>query len=202
MSGLRALSTTSNPDQVSIQITDAGRGFPDSFLSKVNTQQNRDTYVNTSRGSSKEKHENRPPLFGGQGRGLRILIADEDGDVLERSGQRIHRFTKPEISSVEFDNIIDTNGHVQGAQITVTTSIEPREDLSLKTAKIKEQLQDDMRAHATPSPAWSEATTHESVSSRGSPPTLDLAFLDDDDQQETHYLVKDSGTSKSPKSTR
>lgn len=174
------VDNTSNPDQVLIQITDAGRGFPDSFLSKVSTQQNRDTYVNTSRGSQKQKQMDRPPLFGGQGRGLRILIAAEDGDVLERSGQRIHRFTKPEVSSVEFDNIIDTSGHVQGAQITVTTSIEPQ-----KTANIKEQLHSVMRVGATPSPSGSEATTNESPSSsRGSPPMLDLGFLDDEEEEE------------------
>jgi hypothetical protein len=179
------VDNTSNPDQVLIQITDAGRGFPDSFLSKVNTQQNRDTYVNTSRGSQKQKQMDRPPLFGGQGRGLRILIAAEDGDVLERSGKRIHRFTKPEVSSIEFDNIIDTSGHVQGAQITVTTSIEPQEELVWKASKIKEQLHADMRVNATPSPSGSEATTNESPSSsRSSPPMLDLGLLDDEGEDE------------------
>ncbi|MDF1683354.1 MAG: hypothetical protein P1U36_01730 [Legionellaceae bacterium] len=178
------IDNTSNPEQVSIQITDSGRGFPDAFLHKVSTPSNRDTYVNTSRGSPKEKCKNRPPLFGGQGRGLRILIADEEGDMLGHLGQRIHRFTKPEISSVEFNNLMDINGHVQGAQITVTTSIEPREDLSLRIHKIKEQLQDNRRSNATPSPTDSVATTHESTSSRDSPPMLDLGFLDDEDQDE------------------
>lgn len=118
---------TSHPDCVSIQIIDSGRGFPESFLSQVRTQQARATYANTSRISNKLKRDNRPYLLGGKGRGLRILIADEDGDTLGHSGQRTHRFIKPEISLVEFANALDDQGNNQGAQITVTTSIAPRQ---------------------------------------------------------------------------
>ncbi|MDF1828138.1 MAG: hypothetical protein P1U39_07645 [Legionellaceae bacterium] len=194
---------TSNPKQISIQITDSGRGFPSSFLDNVSTQKNRDTYVNTSRGSDKEKKRDRPPLFGGQGRGLRILIAEEEGDVLERSGKRTRRFTKPEISSVEFNNVTDQYGRVQGAQITVTTSLEPREMLSWKANKIKQQLQQEMRENATPSPTDSIATTHESIgSSRGPTPMLDLEFLDDYDQMQGDDFEEDDfeeDNNKSPK---
>jgi len=117
---------TSIPDQVSIQITDTGRGFSPRFLDNVSTQAKRHAYINTSRGSNKINHRDRAPLFGGQGRGLRILLADEVGDVLERTGRRIHRFIKPAVSSVEFNNLTDEYGQILGARITVTTSLEPR----------------------------------------------------------------------------
>jgi hypothetical protein len=163
---------TFHPTLISIRMTDSGHGFPEEFLDKVSTKKSRDTYVNTSRGSHKEQDDDRPPLFGGQGRGLRILIADEDGDVLERSGTRIHRFTKPEVSSVKFAN-------AQGAQITVTTSMEPRTEFAEKANKIKA----DLRAYTTASPD-SVATTHESISSRDETPTLSFDFLDSEDEDD------------------
>jgi len=144
----------SHPDLISIQITDSGHGFPETFLEKVNTPEARDTYVNTSRGSNREKHSDRPPLFGGQGRGLRILIADEDGDVLEHS-ERIHRFTKPDVSTVELSNAEDGDGHIKGAQITLTTSIQPREELGQKFSSMKEKL----HAKIAESRIESQATT-------------------------------------------
>ncbi|MDF1683353.1 MAG: hypothetical protein P1U36_01725 [Legionellaceae bacterium] len=143
------IDNTSYSNQISIQITDSGRGFPDSFLDKINTPSRRATYVNASRGSNKTTHHDRPPLFGGQGRGLRILIADENGDALERSGQRVHRFIKPEISSVEFINALDAFGHCRGARITVTTSIEPREEY------IAEAIPQEKNHITEPSPKFS-----------------------------------------------
>lgn len=120
------IDSTSIPDQVSIQITDTGRGFSPRFLDNVSTPAKRHAYINTSGGSDKVKRGNRAPLFGGQGRGLRILMTDEAGDVLVRTGHCIHRFIKPAVSSVKFDNLTDENSQVLGARITVTTSLEPR----------------------------------------------------------------------------
>ena len=183
------IDNATKPGQLSIQITDSGHGFPQAFLDKINTEKVRDTYVSTTRGSDKEKHSDRPPLFGGQGRGLRILIADAAGDILKRSGERTKRYTKPEVSSVEFNNAVDIHGHIQGAKITVTTSIEPRVELAEKVQKIKEQQRAERRAHETSSPADSVATTHESVSSRSQTPELYLDFTDDDDFET--YLEND-----------
>ncbi|MDF1828137.1 MAG: hypothetical protein P1U39_07640 [Legionellaceae bacterium] len=139
------IDNTSIPDQVSIQITDTGRGFSPHFLDNISTQAMRDAYVNTSGGSDKVNHRDRAPLFGGQGRGLRILIADEAGDVLERTGERIHRFTKPKVSSVELDNATDDDGQVLGARITVTTSLEPR-----TRVEHKQDQQDNVHRCTTP----------------------------------------------------
>jgi hypothetical protein len=195
------IDNTSKPNQVSMQLTDSGRGFTDpEFLAKLNTENGRDAYVNASRGSIKKKHDDRPPLFGGQGRGLRILIADEDGDILERSG-RVHRFEKPKISRVGIDNAVDNHGHIQGAQITITTSIKPRRALSDIANEIKDRVQAYKREQAAPSPAGSEATTVESTSSgKISPETvptadsspltlgsLDMDFLDEQDDDSSRY---------------
>ena len=51
---------------------------------------------------------------------------------------------------------------------------------------MKAQLRDEMRSNATPSPTDSNATTHESNSSREQTPTLglDLDFMDDDEPYE------------------
>jgi hypothetical protein len=205
------IDNTSNPNQVSMQLTDSGRGFTDpEFLAKLNTEKGRDAYVNTSRGSMKIKHSARPPLFGGQGRGLRILIADEDGDILERSG-RVHRYEKPKISRVDIDNAVDNHGHIQGAQITVTTSIKPRRALSDIADEMKEQVQAYKRAQATPSPANSEATTVESttsgkttpepVSTAGSSPltlgSLDMGFLEEEDNS-ARYQGNSPDSKKQP----
>ncbi len=136
------IDDTSYSDVISIQIKDSGPGFENKFLQKLQTKKGLDEYVNASNGSNKKKYPNRAPLFGGQGRGLRILIADANGDVLERGGIRIRRFIKPEISRVDFNNSIDKDGNVLGAKITIITSIKPREIFSKKINTCKERLQE------------------------------------------------------------
>ncbi len=175
------IDATTHADKVVIQVTDSGRGFRDKeFLEKLNTEKGQKDYVDKSHGSVRRRLLDRPPLFGGQGRGLRILIADKDGDALEESG-RVHRFTKPQVSRIAFGNVLDESGGIKGAQITLTTSIEPRENLSVKAYSFKDEVQ-EMKRSLSESPV-SDATT---VEGNDSPLDLDMGFMDDwiEDNQE------------------
>lgn len=187
---------TRKPNLISIQITDSGHGFPQSFLEKVGSPEARATYVNASRGSNRAQHNDRPPLFGGQGRGLRILIADENGDVLEHA-KRIHRFTKPDVSIVKFSNAVDNNANIRGAQITVETSITPREELVHIFSKMKEGFHDEV----IKDPTDSQATTQNSspLTVGASPLTIDLNFMDENEKNEGEENDWDDDDFSSPK---
>ncbi|MDF1677596.1 MAG: hypothetical protein P1U32_02745 [Legionellaceae bacterium] len=183
------IDATTHPDKVVIQVTDSGRGFRNqAFLEKLSTEQGQKDYVDKSHGSVRNRSHDRPPLFGGQGRGLRILIADTDGDALEEGG-RVHRFTKPEVSRVVFGNALNERGGIRGAQITLITSIEPRENLSVKAYNFKDEAQEIKRS-LSESPV-SEATT---VESSEVSLDLDISFMDDGEEDNQERFQGDSPT--------
>lgn len=124
----------SQKDCIKLTISDNGRGFPSSFLLKIASIADKEKYIE-GKGSVKNnaiysedelEEESLPHLFGGAGRGLRILMARVlEGDSLIPGGCE-PKFIKPEISKLDFRNGL--NG--QGAIIEITTSLKP---LQLKT---------------------------------------------------------------------
>ncbi len=111
----------SSPDQIKMTLTDNGRGFPDLFLKKLSTAQGREAYI-TSGGSVKQDVQNLPSLFGGQGMGLRMLMAEilTPGDV-PRLGYLKQRHEKPALSDMSLQNRKDGSG----AEIQMITSRSP-----------------------------------------------------------------------------
>ncbi len=185
------IDTASNPREVVMQVTDSGRGFRNkAFLEEINTEQGQKDYVDKSHGSERAIPSDRPPLFGGQGRGLRILIADKDGDALEESG-RVKRYEKPEVSHIAFGNARDERGHIKGAQITLTTSIEPRELLVNKALDYKESMQ-NIRQDVSASPTTSSEATTEKGTETPSMFDLDMGFMDDWEEENAERFQGDS----------
>jgi hypothetical protein len=108
-------------DMIRMTFSDNGGGFTAQFIEQMNDDKQRKAYIDNA-GSSKFKHDLRAELFGGAGRGLRILCAYIDyGDKLERLGSRKEAYIKPDISRISFSNHRDGVGN-QGATIVVETS--------------------------------------------------------------------------------
>lgn len=108
-------------DMIRMTFSDNGGGFSAQFIEKMNDDAQRKIYIDDA-GSSKFKDGPRAQLFGGAGRGLRILCSYIDyGDKLEHSGYRKAAYIKPDISRISFSNHRDGMGN-QGATIVVETS--------------------------------------------------------------------------------
>ena len=114
----------SNPLQVKLRFTDNGPGFTNEFLETMNTRIGQETFV-VGRGSMKETDSKRPPLFGGNGRGLRCLLARLlYGDDLIEAGVRSKKYEPNEQAVIVFSRREDGNS---GAVIEISTSREPFE---------------------------------------------------------------------------
>ena len=110
----------SSPDQITLTISDTGRGFLPTFLAKNATTEGKEAYIKET-GSHKAPSADKklPKLFGGAGLGLRILMAAVmHGAELPGPGQLKPKYEKPAISKVELSND-------NGARIQVTTSMTP-----------------------------------------------------------------------------
>ncbi len=114
-----------DPDAITLTFEDTGRGFPNDFLRKTATPSEMEMYIDEAGSKKKaEKQSDSPTLFGGAGRGLRMLMANVVyGDDLVKAGVREPRYIKPEVSAITFDNIPDGTGAV----MTITTSKSPLE---------------------------------------------------------------------------
>ena len=112
----------SNPLQIKLRFTDNGPGFTDEFLETINTRLGQETFV-VGRGSKKETDRKRPPLFGGNGRGLRCLLARLlYGDDLIEAGVRSKKYEPNEQAVIVFSRREDGRS---GAVIDIRTSREP-----------------------------------------------------------------------------
>ncbi|MDF1758717.1 MAG: hypothetical protein P1U74_10550 [Legionellaceae bacterium] len=122
--------------EIIVTCTDNAGGFDEEFLTKnLSSFESKEAYVNRCHktklsdnidGSSSgtKTSEEMPTLFGGQNRGLRLLIALVDnGDVLEPNGKRIPTYAPLESSKVQFEN----NPQNDGAVVRIITSKEPLE---------------------------------------------------------------------------
>ena len=122
-------------NRIGMILTDNGRGFSPSFLSKVKTVESIKHYIN-HKGSGKQTFSENPDasesddeveidvfpaLFGGAGRGLRILMARVlYGDSLV-NGKREPKFIKPDLSTIDLRN----DAISSGATIEIITSLTP-----------------------------------------------------------------------------
>jgi hypothetical protein len=112
--------------QVTLTLTDNGRGFPLAFLEKTATLQDKDKYIRENKGSSKLDTRNLPPLFGGAGLGLRILMAKTlYGAVLTGPGVLIPKYEKPTVSEIYLENKASSLFNEHGAVIIIRTSLAP-----------------------------------------------------------------------------
>ena len=113
----------SDPEQISATLTDSGPGFGPAVLNALNTPAAQDSYIDsTYRNAAKALRTDRPELFGGKGRGFRILLADFlYGDMLESYSKRIHHKDRPP------SNILFYNDNPDGgAAIRLTTTSQPQ----------------------------------------------------------------------------
>lgn len=147
------IDNSTHPDAISVRVTDTGRGFPQSFLNRVNSDEGRANYLTEKSDSHASKRQKQTLLFGGEGRGLRMFIADLAGNQLHASGKQKQRFTKPDIAALSFGNYIDAeHPHtIKGAEIVITTSKTPRQVIRYDVPRF-----DDERA-ATPEVAEASA---------------------------------------------
>lgn len=132
---LRIDLTEMEHNRIGMIITDNGRGFSPSFLSKIKTAENIKHYID-HKGSGKQTFNENPAalesddeaemgvfpaLFGGAGRGLRILMARVlSGDSLV-NGKREPKFIKPDLSVINLRNDATSSG----ATIEIITSLTP-----------------------------------------------------------------------------
>ncbi|MCH9756251.1 MAG: hypothetical protein K0U37_03525 [Gammaproteobacteria bacterium] len=194
------IDNETNPNQVSIKITDSGRGFPDDFLAQVQTAEARDAYIHESGSfSQKAEHDDRAESFGGRGRGLRIFAAAEQNLTLDTSG--IYEDTRADppptiASSLMFDNQLDDEGHIIGAEIILTTPMPSRGATPVSIAetgtiagissdneadneiqRIKQRVQNIKGKLSSITNRLEEGGTPPTT---GLPPMLDVDFDDDD----------------------
>ena len=120
-----AIDDFSDPDNITLMFEDTGRGFSAAFLEKTTTIAAKEAYIQAHARMKKPIQSNvHPPLFGGEGRGLRMLMANiMYGDDLVSPGHREHRYTRPETSEIIFENKFNE----PGAVILITTSKNPLE---------------------------------------------------------------------------
>jgi hypothetical protein len=108
-------------ENIRMTFSDNGGGFSEEFMRKINDEGERKSYIDEN-GSTKLKKTTRAELFGGAGKGLRILCSYiEYGDKLTGRGSRESAYTKPDISTISLENNTDARGN-QGATIVVETS--------------------------------------------------------------------------------
>ena len=117
----------SSPGRIELTVRDNGRGFSSGFLEKTSTPANRDAYIMETSTNKSRNDEDKPALFGGAGLGLRILMAQTEGDMLEGPGKRTTLYEKPAISEIAL-----SNGPNGGAEIRVTTSPAPLQEKAFK----------------------------------------------------------------------
>ena len=116
-------------NQIKLSFEDSGRGFPELFLARVNTVEQMKVYTDQI-GSSKQGIDRTQgdeiALFGGAGRGLRIVMARIlYGDRLKGDGIRESEYTRPNLSEIAILNHHDVLGATVGGRIQITTSLEP-----------------------------------------------------------------------------
>ena len=143
------IDTEHKPELIVITLLDSGRGFPHAFLENVNTPKSRNKYLQkqlsffehafnsnssldnmASSSSNKNDRAELPALFGGRGRGLRCFISAVEGHNIKKVGTRRERYAAEGHAFLVLDNQLnDTGDVVEGAKITLTTSIALQENL-------------------------------------------------------------------------
>ncbi|HBI22329.1 MAG TPA: hypothetical protein DDY37_07100 [Legionella sp.] len=108
----------SDPNHLTATLTDNGPGFHPAFLKATETPENQMRYIDsTEKNKEKRPHLHQAELFGGRGRGLRILFADFlNGDALESRYKKRHHTDRPP-STIQLHNDSITGG----AALTLTT---------------------------------------------------------------------------------
>lgn len=184
------IDNDTNPNLVSVDIIDNGRGFPDKFLDKVQiSAEKRNDYILEFQEVKKLKKQDAhldsptpysgPALVGGHGLGLKYFLADAQNDELVGQGKHKklkNAYPKSDDYSLDFGNLQDISPEYRGGIIRLQTPLAPRVSL----ADLMMDIKDRKRDIETPSP---ETTTNESVTSKSSL-TLDLDFSDDPDDNQ------------------
>ena len=153
----------SSPDRIKLTMTDNGRGFPQEFLAKNATSEDRQVYIMES-GSGKKltpdkatmkdtelSRETTPPkLFGGAGLGLRILMAAiTRGDKLTGPGRLQPKYEIPAVSEITLSNRKDTSGTLVQITTSRTPLKEKIEEASASAAPLKLSMPPRMKKSAT-----------------------------------------------------
>jgi hypothetical protein len=118
----------SSPENIILTLTDNGRGFSDPFLRQVSTPIKMTEYLDQVGSQKKNRKDDifMPPLFGGAGKGLRILMAlILEGKNFMRARLRVAKYQKPEVSTIHL-------GHAPmgGALIQINTSRAPLQKIT------------------------------------------------------------------------
>lgn len=115
-------------NRVQFVFKDTGRGFPNNFVDQMKTYEEQELYL-LDTGSNKPSHNDKHPhLFGGAGRGLRILLAQANfGKDLIKGGilsPKYNLYPNKDYSQVTLSNRDDQQN---GVQITLSSSLQPFE---------------------------------------------------------------------------
>ena len=119
-----------NPDQLTISCFHKdGRGFKATFLDDVSTLEKRKDYIATfssNKLSEAKLHGDIPLFIGGRGQGLRMLMRKIDEGTFSGPDRKYAKsFNKAAVSSIEFNNKVDSSGNIEGAMISITSSKKP-----------------------------------------------------------------------------
>lgn len=186
------VSIITNDEFVYIDICDNGRGYPKSFLDKVQpaTQSlissSRKKYILSYQGkadlkkvdghASDSNTYDGPELLGGRSLGMRQFLADAQNDKLVGYGihKKIeHVYRKPDHYQLNFKNSDGSDPKFKGAKIELMTPIAPREAIADLNIKFKQREQDIFKLPS------SENTSEDSSSERTTPSLdSDKLFLD------------------------
>lgn len=129
-------------DEIGLRLIDNGPGFKKEFLDSTSNVQRQISYMNGV-GSLKRKMDDgmHPQLFGGAGRGLRMLLSKVIyGDELVATGVRERKFEPLKRSEIKFS--LRRDGH-SGAVIEIITSLAPLKEVKKPVGETGDALGGD-----------------------------------------------------------